>query len=159
MPSIRIMPIVSLAASLIASAAGCASPPSVVPLLTVVDKALAAEGNALETDAERREAWFEQSRRALADAFEADLAAQSELERQWVRDHAGVYAAAREALARREIVQQQALQTRRENLAVARDAQRRAIQLIQRQDRLFDDVPDVRRWTNAQLSEENQHEQ
>ncbi len=138
--------------------AGCASPPSVVPLLQVVDQALVGEQDAIQTEVRRQAARSEQDRLSLDDAFEADLADQAELDHQWVADHARVYAVARESLLREQFAQQQTLATRQENLALAREAQARAVRLIQRQDQLFRDVPDLRRWVQDMLNKETDDE-
>ncbi len=136
-------------------AAGCGSPPSVVPLLNVTDRVLAIEQRSLQEQAGQVAAHFAQSRAALTDAFEADLQMRSSLEKTWVADHALVYAGALESLARQQFKQEQALATRRENLQIARDVQARAIELLQRQDRLFEAVPDVRRRSMQLLSKED----
>ncbi len=125
--------------------AGCASPPAVGMLMRGVEEALTREHRALADDLERSDRWFEQQRQALTAGFEADLADREALTADWVRDHARVYAAAREALVERQLEQAEQLRTRRENLALASALQRRAITLIERQDALFDRIPDLRR--------------
>jgi len=126
--------------------AGCASPPAVAPLMRVVDAAIADAHDQLAVDRDRAGDWVDQQRAGLTDAFEADLAARTDLSADWVRDHAMVYAVAREAMARHEAKLDHEYQTRRANLRDARRAQRAAIRLIEQHDALFEAVPDARRW-------------
>jgi len=125
---------------------GCASPPAVGPLLRVVDRALADTHERIDVDRRRVTGWIEQQRAAVTDAFEADLAEQQVLTADWVRDHARVYAAANEALARHEMTVAREYDQRQANLRDARRAQQAAIELIEQQDTLFEAVPDARRW-------------
>jgi len=125
---------------------GCASPPAVTPLLRVVDRAMADAHDQLETDRPRAAEGIDRQRQALTDAFEADLQGQATLEPDWVRDHAMVYALAREVLMRHSVTLQQEFDVRQANLRDARRAQSTAIELIEQHDALFQAVPDARRW-------------
>src|ERR1041385_1626110 len=62
----------------------CASPPSLLPLLRVADKAIAQESQLLDADAARSTAWLDEQRATLAAAFEADLREQTTLDPEWV---------------------------------------------------------------------------
>jgi len=126
--------------------AGCASPPAVGPLLRVVDRALADSHDQLEGDRQRAAQWVDQQRATLTDAFDADLASRDELSVEWVRDHALVFAAAREAIARHEMTLAREYDQRQANLRDARRAHQTAIELIEQHDALFQAVPDARRW-------------
>lgn len=132
---------------------GCASPPSVTPLMRVVEGALRAEALRVEGDIERLAEWHALQARTLRDGFEADLDARPTLDRQWVSEHVSVYTAAREALLRHQIEQATAAARRRANLETAAEAQRRAIGLIEQQDALLQRVPDLRRWMIEQQQE------
>jgi hypothetical protein len=122
---------------------GCASPPSVAPLMRVVETALGDEVEHVAADERRMALWYSQQRDALADAFGADLAAQSTLAPDWVSDHVRVYVAAREALAEAGVRARQQYAVRRDNLLLAAAAQRRARELIEKQDQLIAQVPGV----------------
>lgn len=125
---------------------GCASPPAVGPLLRVVERAIADESDRLDVDRQRGQAWVDQQREALTDGFEADLSAQASLSADWVRDHALVYALAREAMARHEIELRREYEQRQANLNDARRAQQAAVMLVEQQDGLLSVLPDPRRW-------------
>ena len=116
---------------------GCASPPSVAPLLRVVDAELRREAQRLELDARRDAEAVDQARRSLADAYDGDLARREALTAEWVRDATDVYVAAREALVRHEMNLRAEREQRARNLHAAGEAQRRAIQLIEQHDGLI----------------------
>ena len=126
--------------------AGCASPPSVTPLLRVVGQALEEERSHLEADRRRQSAWIADQRDALRAGFDADLREQAALDATWVSEAVRVYVLAREALIEHEHAVRQELERRAGNLQLAKQAQARAIELIERQDALWRDVPDLRRW-------------
>lgn len=137
-------------------APGCASPPSVSPLLRVADRALADESRLVADDAARQAAWVEQQRRSLGDAFALDLKGRETLDPRWVMTGAEAYVAAREALLRHEVGLQRQTQLRRDNLAAASRAITRAVELIEKQDALFEPIPDIRRWNfNTNIQEPN----
>ncbi|MEX0775198.1 MAG: hypothetical protein WD042_05730 [Phycisphaeraceae bacterium] len=115
---------------------GCTTPPSIAPLLRVVDQALADEAAHLDADAARDAAAMQQSRAMLADAYEADLKQTADLSPQWVLDATDAYVAAREIVLRHEFDLQAQRRQRADNLAAARQAQQRAMQLLERQDEL-----------------------
>lgn len=115
------------------SAVGCAAP-SVVPLLTVSRSAMEAEAGRLVDETQRDRAWAQQTRDALAAAFDADLTEQAELDAQWVREAAGAYALAREAVLRYELAVVAERRQRAANLETAARAQQHAIDLIQQRD-------------------------
>jgi len=123
----------------------CASPPSVVPLLRVADGAIDDERRLIESDAARQVQWVEQQRRSLADAYAADLHQRRVIDAQWVLTGTEAYAAARETLLRHGWELERQAELRRENLQAASRAIRRAAELIEKQDQLFADVPDLRR--------------
>lgn len=133
---------------------GCASPPAVTPLLRVVDQAIEDAHDQLGVDRQRAASSIDRQRQALTDAFDADLADQTTLTTTWVRDHAMVYATAREVLTQHAAELKREFDTRQANLRDARRAQRAAIELIEQQDALFKAVPDARRWLGEQTTEE-----
>lgn len=124
----------------------CASPPSVVPLLRVAERAIGDEQRLLGEDAIRGSHWFEQQRRVLDDAYAADLRGRPERasDPEWVLAGTEVYTAAREALLRHAWELERQSELRRDNLGTASQAIRRAAELIEKQDALFADVPDLR---------------
>ena len=125
---------------------GCASPPSVVPLLEQVHHVLADQQQDLQQRAATDASRFDQQRHLLQQAYEADLTARPQLDADWVRDGTAAYVTAREAVVRHELQLADQLRTRWRNLRLAADAQRRASRLIQRQDQLLQRMPDLRRW-------------
>lgn len=125
----------------------CASPPSLLPLLRVANRAIAQESQLLNADGDRAAAWLDDQRATLAAAFEADLREQANLDPQWVLTATQAYTAAREALARHEAALDRERSTRRDNLRAASEAIRRAIDLTELQDQLFADIPDLRRMS------------
>jgi hypothetical protein len=130
----------------LAAVGGCTSPPSVAPLLRVAEAAMVAEAERLAADVARDRAHVEQTRRSLSDAFDLDLEARGELSVAWVRDGVAVYVAAREALVRHEAALEAERRVRAENLDAAAYATRRAIELIERQDRLIVDATRMDVW-------------
>ncbi len=132
---------------------GCASPPSVVPLMRVAQRAMQAEAELLAGDTQRIEQWHAQTRRALRDGFEADLDDQAAIDRQWLAEHLAVYLAADEAVLRQQMKSEQQLLIRIENLHHAAAAQARAVELLQRQDELLERIPDARRWLTLPTTE------
>jgi hypothetical protein len=148
----RLTPCLVLTVLVATFVGGCASPPSVVPLLEQTQRVLREERRLLAADAERSEAWFDQQRSALAAAFEADLAARDALNAEWVRTGVTAYVAAREALVEQETQLARQRQVRMQNLDLASLAQRRAIALIQQQDDLLSWTPDLRQWIDAEHS-------
>ena len=133
---------------------GCTSPPSVVPLLDVVEQALRHEATLVHEEADREAQTVSQTRTALDHAFDADLQAQSSLDEAWVRDAVRVYAAAREAVVRHELDLRNARNQRADNLLAAADAQRRAIELLQQQDELIKRSLDLKAWRGTQIPNE-----
>lgn len=121
----------------LAGPAACTAPPSVSPLLRMAEEAMRAESQRLAADVERDVQRIDQTRAALAAAFDADLRQRDALDARWVTDAAEVYAAAREALARHEMALRRERDQRAANLHVAANATRRAVQLIERQDALI----------------------
>jgi len=134
--------------------AGCASPPSVLPTLGVVDSALAEEGRQLGLDGARQGQWYRQQREGLHAGFEADLEQRAALDAEWVRQATRVLTAALEVSLQREAEGQRQIEVRAENLRLAREALQRAIAVTQMQDRLFEGVPDVRRgWLDEWIGQ------
>lgn len=121
-------------------AGGCASAPSVAPLLRITEQALNREAARLEEDALRDAQHIRQTLRSLEDAFHQDLDQAELLTTDWVREAIGVYVAARETMLRHEHTLAAERRTRADNLQAAASATRRAIQLIEQQDRLLDGV-------------------
>lgn len=117
--------------------AGCVSPPSVAPLLRIVDEAMREEAARLRDESARDKQGVDQARRMLEAGFEADLRDRGGLDAPWVRDAVAVYAAAREELALHEVRLAMERQQRAANLLAAASAQRRAIELIEGQDTLI----------------------
>lgn len=132
---------------------GCTSPPSTGPLLDVVEAAMADEQQHLQTDRQRAAAWFASQREGLKHGFEADLEEQPEPGKQWLSDHVNVYVAAREALLREQMHHDQQLSERITNLTHARRANRKAAELLRRQDELLAPFTAWQRWAQRQLED------
>lgn len=128
----------------LAALGGCAAPPSVVPLLEVAAEAVRAEAVRLDADAERDRQQVQARRQALADGFAADLRLRPALDAEWVASAAEVYAYARETLVRHEHALGEERRQRRENLELALQAHRRAIELLERHETLLRRVADLR---------------
>lgn len=137
--SVRLSPAeIVFATLLIVSIPGCGSPPSVVPVLQVVERTLIHEADALvSVEAARDRLYLEQSRRQLDEGYRRDLQDTDQLSPQWVESATTVYVAAREALLRQELELARQRQTRADNLRLAAQAQGRAVGLLQRQDNLL----------------------
>ena len=146
----RIAPLSAAVVFTLFSLLGCASPPSVAPLLRSADLAITQEQQLLNDDSARRSQWFAQQRDALAGGFEADLNSQPQLDSAWVLEGVHAYTAACELLLRHELDLQQQTKTRGKNLQQASAAIRRAVGLIEQQDQLFQRIPDLRRWMESQ---------
>ncbi|MFW6059387.1 MAG: hypothetical protein ACODAQ_04355 [Phycisphaeraceae bacterium] len=116
---------------------GCSTPPSVLPLLEASERTLREEGDRLDADAQRDARWIAQTREALHDAYQQDLAQRDELDREWVQEATQAYVVAREELVRHEMHLREQRQRRRDNLRAAADATRRAAAILMRQDRLM----------------------
>ena len=130
---------------LLLALSGCASPPSVVPLLRVAQSAMESEKSLLAADLARQRAWLDAQRASLDAAFDADLRQRQELDPAWVREGTRVYAAAREQLARHRFRLEQETHLRSDNLDDASLALDHAAGLIEQQDQLLDLVPELRR--------------
>ena len=126
--------------------AGCGSPPSVLPLLEVSERAIRAEAKRLESDGQREAQWIEQTRASLKRAYERDMAAQSELTAEWVDEATRAYVAAREELVRHQMRRARQRATRRDNLRAASEAVDRARAMLQQQDELLTRVVGGRAW-------------
>jgi len=111
------------------------------------------ESRLLDDDAARHRLWFEQQRSSLAAAYVADLDTRDTYDRDWIRDGADAYVLAREAILRHELELRRQNETRRRNLRLGGVAIDHALSLLQQQDRLFEDIPDVRRWLNERAAE------
>lgn len=116
--------------------AGCEAPPSVLPLLDVTAAVLRDEADHLERDAVRAADRLDADRRALAAAFERDLAERDALDAAWVADAVSIYVAGREALSRQRHTLVAAYAARQDNLAAAVEANRRAVTLLEHHARL-----------------------
>jgi len=129
---------------------GCASPPSVVPLLRVSEKALMREAAQQAIDADRDAEHIRQIRLSLEQAYNLDLDQTQDLTSKWVRDATQAYVLARESLLRHEQVLSQQRRARVENLQAAASSTRRAIGLIEQQDKLLAGAvgDDLRRLLN-----------
>ncbi len=141
-------------------AGGCASPPSVTPLLRITERALMRESARLNDDADRDAEYARQTLRSLEDAFDRDLEQADGLTADWVRDATSVYIAARETLLRHELALARERQARSDNLYAAASATRRAIGLIEQQDKLLNGVvgEDIRRLlTGHAILKESSH--
>ena len=113
----------------------CTSPPAVIPLLEVTRRTLDGEAQRLAADAERDAAYFAQSRAALEEAYQLDLAQRETLDTPWVAEATSAYVAAREELVRAEARAAAARAQRADNLRAAAEAQGRAMGLLEQQDR------------------------
>ncbi len=129
---------------------GCASPPSVVPLLELTRRAVLEEAARLEGDARREGLYLAAARDSVAAAYQADLFEQADrmvagdseagiggVDAEWVSEATHGYVLAREELLRREVEAGTERAIRAENLRAAAEAQTRAIELLQSQDRLL----------------------
>jgi len=128
---------------------GCTSPPSVVPLLSVVDRVLAEELAGIEVDRRRDKASVASSLKAMRDAYSLDLSqaeSQGRLSADWVLDANAGYVLAREELVRYEAALAAERDTRQENIEAALTAQRRAVWLLESQDQALVDALGVDRW-------------
>lgn len=125
---------------------GCATPPSVVPLLQLVDMELQAEALRLEEESDRDAAMIGQARERLSAGFEADLEQVEFPSVEWIRSASEAYAVAREALARHEMELQDARRRRADNLRAASEAQRRAILLLTQHDQLIIQTLGIDLW-------------
>ena len=124
--------------SLTGGAGGCGSPPSVVPVMQVVEQTLLTEARTLAAaESARDRLYLEQARQQLEDGYRRDLASAEALSPRWVESATSVYVAAREALLRQELALAAQRQTRVDNLQLAAQAQGRAVALLQRQDNLL----------------------
>lgn len=128
------------------SLVGCTAPPSVVPLLSASQGIVLAEAQRIEADGALDEQYIEQAKRALADAFEADLAQRDALDAQWVREATVVYVAAREQLVEQAMRLREQRRLRADNLRAAAEAQQRAVTLLQRQDALITQTSGLDIW-------------
>ncbi|NBC10749.1 MAG: hypothetical protein GVY24_03320 [Planctomycetes bacterium] len=116
------------------------------PLLRATAAALENEAAQLDTDRLRVAEHGRQTRAALDDAFAADLDTVEAMDRRWVLEAAQAYAAAREAVTLHEHDARAALDARETNLRRAAEAQRRAIALLEQQDRLIVETVGVDVW-------------
>jgi len=124
----------ALLAAALCSATGCTTPPSVEPLLALADRALRQEAAHLADDMERDRARLEQTRRALADAFDRDLEQADPLTGDWVREALRVYVIAREQLVRHEADLERNMATRADNLRAGSEALHRALGVLRYRD-------------------------
>ncbi len=124
--------------AVLAALNSCGSPPSVVPLLRIADRAMQDEAGRLDEDLQRDINQLDQSRRMLQAAFEADLAQVQQLTAEWVLEATDVYIAAREALVHHESKLRQQRERRADNLNAASEAIRRAARLLEQQDKLIE---------------------
>jgi len=111
--------------------AGCSTPPSVMPLLDITSGVLRDEAARLKGDAESAQRRLDAERASLAAAFERDLEQRDALDTDWVADAVSVYVAARDALTRHGHDLAEAYAARIDNLAAAREANRRARTLLE----------------------------
>ncbi len=116
---------------------GCATPPSVAPLLRVTERALAEESGRLARDVQRDRAYTRQVLGSLEDAYRRDLEQVDGLTPQWVLEATAVYITAREAAVRNEQALALERDNRADNLRAAAAATRRAILLIEQHDGLL----------------------
>jgi len=128
------------------SLTGCASPPSVMPLLRITQDTLRAEAGRLNEETARDRQTIEQTRRSLEDAFVADLREQRALDPAWVNEATTVYVAVREALLAHEMTLRQERLQRADNLLAAEQATQRAIDLLEQRDQLLTDTSLARLW-------------
>lgn len=115
---------------------GC-SMPSVLPLLRLSQEAIEAEAHHLAGERQRDAALLTERQLALSAAFDADLRQRPDLDAEWVRQAAGGYVAAREALLRHDEAVGRERAQRAANLRAAAEAQARAIALLELQDGLW----------------------
>jgi hypothetical protein len=121
---------------------GCTTPPSVAPLLRVSERALMQESDRLRGDSERDEAYIRQTLQVLEEAYTRDLEQVESLTPKWVMEATKVYVAARETIVEHRSTLARERSRRSANLRSAALATRRAIALIEQQDRLLKGVVD-----------------
>lgn len=139
---------------------GCASPPSVVPLMAVAQKAIQQEAGQLAGDGQREQASIAQSQAALKAGYQADLKAQTKLTADWVQQETAGYVAAREALVKQAMTLDQQRRQRLDNLTAAAEAQQRAIAILEQRDALLTQMigsnPGPLRWLARVLGVQQQ---
>ncbi len=128
----------SAALVLVSLLGGCATPPSVAPLLRVTQRALLDESGRLKVDAERDTLYTRQTLRTLEDAYNQDLDQAEGLTPDWVREATSVYVTARETTISHQHALAQEYRVRADNLVAAASATQRALVLIEQQDKLLD---------------------
>lgn len=116
---------------------GCSTPPSVAPLIRVTERVLLEESQRLARDAERDRVYTDQLLRSLEEAYGRDLEEAPGLTPAWVREATTVYVAAREAIVEHRDHLAQQRNDRIDNLNAAASAARRAVALVEQQDRLL----------------------
>jgi len=121
---------------------GCTTPPSVAPLLRITERALHEESLRIQDDTRRDSERMRGALESLEEGFNRDLEQKETLTPDWVREATTVYIAAREMVVSHQNALTQDRIIRADNLAAAASATRRAISLIEGQDRLFDGVMD-----------------
>lgn len=135
--------------------AGCGSPPSVVPVMRIVEQAILDEAGQIETfDADRDQRMIDSLRSRLREGYLADLRTTDTLDPAWVEDATEIYLTARETLVRQELDLAQQRRARQDNLRDAAHAQARAIAILQQQDRLLQQTVGLDFW-RLQLQETN----
>jgi hypothetical protein len=105
--------------------------------MQVSRKAMKQEVSHVRNAMQRRDQVLKQRQAALKTGFDADLAQQDKLSKTWVKEATIGYVAAREALLRQHHQTNRAHHQRIDNLQSAMHAQQRAIDLLQRQDRVL----------------------
>ena len=142
-------------------APGCASPPSVAPLLEASRAVVAREAARVREEAALDAAQADATRRAMSAAYDADIEARiagdEGLDPQWVREATAVLVEAREAVTRHEAARLAERERRAADLESAASATARAVRLLEQRDRLLAGPGgwDVWRWIYASDDEDN----
>jgi len=128
---------------------GCTTPPSVAPLLRVVNQALQQEASYLQAEETREMQRLAQARAAIEAGFVADLNQQAQPDKPWILDAARAYTAACEELVRQDATLHKELAQRADNLQAATTAQQRALNILEQQDALLTQTLNGNPWQIA----------
>jgi len=140
-------PRILMGAMLLLALSGCGAPPSIGPLLDLSGAVLDREAGRLDADAEAAHDRLELQASMLASAFDRDLNERATLNADWVSEAVSAYVAAREALVRQAAEVESSYAARVDDLRAAREAQRRAVSLLERQQTILPWPASWRGWS------------
>ncbi|MBI1335826.1 MAG: hypothetical protein GC164_02560 [Phycisphaera sp.] len=130
---------------------GCAAPPSVTPLMRMVQQSLEQEAGYLEHDTQLQSQHTALVLDTLESAFEKDLRERGSLDPQWVLDATRAYTAAREQVVLQDARLTASRTQRIENLLASVEAQQHAIGLLDQQDQLLISVLGTEGWSLGRM--------